>query len=138
MNSGPLREKAFGNVHTARAGAVAQKDLFERWRFFFFYKPGEANSSWLTAAFCTVCTACILNTWFISPSSISEFTSTSALEDFLFLFSSLCVRKTILPSQSRGHLRFKSGFQVSKAKSNLSLDELWLKLDTLLSLSHLV
>lgn len=59
-------KKAFGNIQTAKAGAVAQKDLFERWRLFFFYKPGEANSSWLTAALCAVCAACILSTWFYS------------------------------------------------------------------------
>jgi len=62
-NSGLLQKKAFGSVHAEKAGDVAQKGLFERWRFFFFYKPGKANSSWLTAAFCTVCAACILNTW---------------------------------------------------------------------------
>lgn len=52
----------FGSIHTTRAGAVTQKHLFERWHFFF--KPGEANSSWLAAAFCTVWSACILNIWF--------------------------------------------------------------------------
>jgi len=30
MNSGLLQEKAFGSIYTVKAGAVAQKDLFER------------------------------------------------------------------------------------------------------------
>lgn len=83
MNSRLLQEKAFGSIFIAKAGSVTQKDLFERCHFFYFYKLGEANPSWLTAAFCTVCAACILNRiGFISSSSVSNFTS--ALERGFF------------------------------------------------------
>lgn len=67
MNSRLFQEKAFGSIFIAKAGSVTQKDLFERCHFFYFYKLGEANSSWLTEAFCTVCAACISKTWFHIP-----------------------------------------------------------------------
>lgn len=109
MNSGLLQEKAFGSIYTVKAGAVAQKDLFERWRFFFFYKPEEANSSWLIAAFCTVCAACILSTWFYSPFFHFRVYLYFCLGRFsISLLPPCTLEKDFLQGQRRDLLRFKT------------------------------
>lgn len=122
MNSGLLREKAFGSIYTVKAGAVAQKDLFERWRFFFFYKPEEANSSWLTAAFCTVCAACILSTWFYSPFFHFRVYLYFCLGRFsISLLPPCTLEKPFLHGQRGVFWDLKPGFLVSKVKSDLTL-----------------